>query len=171
MKRFIKLTLATATLFLVGGTAVSAQQLKFGYVDTQELMGLVIRKDGVEENLQRLANDYEDQLELMQVEGNRLVNEYQRNLATMTDAQRADREAEIRNLESRIRDFAQNAEMELGNKQQELIGEVARKIKVAVEKVGAAGAFFIVMDVNNMLYFDSANMTDLTAQVKRELGV
>lgn len=77
MKKII-LTLA-GFLFLFSASA-NAQQPKFGYINLQEVVSLMPERTEAQTQLQKINDDYASMLELMQVEFNNKVQEYQKNM-------------------------------------------------------------------------------------------
>ena len=73
MKRILKLTLVVAAS-LVASTAFGQ---KFAYINSQELIFTMPEVDSVNSKLELLEKDFVDNLELMQVEFNNKLNDYQ----------------------------------------------------------------------------------------------
>ncbi|MCD8186523.1 MAG: OmpH family outer membrane protein, partial [Rikenellaceae bacterium] len=111
MKNAIKLVLV-ALLALVGGTAM-AQQVKLAYINSSELFEAMPEREAAFTGLQAFVKDFEDQLELIQVELNTKFQDYQKNSSTFTEAQRTLKEKELQDLSSRMQETQQFAEQEV----------------------------------------------------------
>ncbi|MCY1500545.1 Outer membrane protein (OmpH-like) [compost metagenome] len=103
-----------------------------------------------------------------------MVDEYQAKLkkydsesTTVSEKINQDRAVEIQDMQKRIRDYGENAQKELQQKEQDLFKPIQDKIKAAIQKVGKAKGYQYVLDSNMVLLADGPN---ITADVKKELG-
>ena len=174
MKKFLKLTLV-ATLFM-SATTLSAQ--KFGRVDLAAIVPNMTEFKEAQTNLETYGKDLQDQLEQIQVEFNTKLAEYEKNGATYTDAVRQLKESELQQLQQRFTDFQQIAQQDLQRKEQELMAPIYDKANAAIEKVSKAGGYLAIFSTANdnpasagLAYFDKDALTDITAEVKAELGI
>ena len=77
-----------ALLFILAFVAVSvnAQNLKFGHINTTELVALMSDTDSAMVKLKAYQTELEEEMEAMQVEYNNKLNTYQQKAATWTAA-------------------------------------------------------------------------------------
>ena len=129
MKKFVKLTLAVALLF-IGASAANAQQ--FGRVDLTAIIPNMPEYQEADKNLAEYGKDLQDQLEQMQVEFNQKLADYQKNANTYSDAIRQTKESELQQLDQRLREFQQIAYQDLQKKQNELMAPIIEKANNAV---------------------------------------
>ena len=150
-----------------------AQQVKLGYINSQELFVAMPERETAIEQLQGYVAELENQLELIQVELNNKMQEYTKNLATYTDAIRTMKENEINGLNARLQESNQIAEQELQRLQAELLSPVFEKLNEAVEKVAKDNGITVVFDTaaGSMLYHDVSTMIDVLPLAKAELGI
>lgn len=174
MKTFFRLTLAIA--FMVSATAVHAQ--KFGRVDLAAIVTNMAEFKEAETNLQTYGRDLQDQLEQIQVEFNKLYADYEKNVATYSDSVRQLKERELTELQQRFQDFQQIAQQDMQKKEAEIMNPVYEKANEAVKKVAQAGGYIAIFSTTQdqpasagLAYFDPAQLTDITAEVKAELGI
>lgn len=169
MKRILKLTLVVAALF----AASTAYGQKFAYINSQELIFTMPEVDSVNAKLELLEKDFVDNLELMQVEFNNKLNDYQKNAATYTDAVRQLKEQELTEINQRYEQFQQSASQEMQAQQSVLMQPVYEKANNAIQKVAKANGFAGVFDLSAgpLVYFDETLMTDLMPLVYTELGI
>lgn len=172
MKKFFKLTLAVA--LMACSSSVFAQ--KFGRVDLAAIIPNMSEYKEASTNLETYAKDLQDQLEAIQVEFNTKLAEYEKAAGTLSDSVKQLKESELQQLQQRYRDFSTIAQQDLSNKENELMSPVFERANEAVKKVAQAGGYLIVFNTANaaaagLAYYDEAALTDVTAEVKRELNV
>ena len=174
MKNFLKLTLAVA--LMVSVTAVNAQ--KFGRVDLAAIVTNMTEYKEAVSNLETYGLDLQDQLEQIQVEFNKLYAEYEKNVTTYSDTVRQLKERELTELQQRFQDFQQLAQQDISKKEAELMNPVYEKANDAVKQVASAGGYIAIFSTTSdqpaaagLAYFDPAQLTDITPEVKAVLGI
>lgn len=170
MKSIFKLTLAMAALLLVSATNAASAQ-KFGYISFAELVFAMPDVKDVDENLQKLQQEFTDQLEQMQVELNKKMDEYQKTSETMTASIRQLKEQEMDNLNQRMREFYSKAMEDLEAERNKLMEPVIAKARAAVDSVMKAQGLAGVFDSQAMVSMDTSMMTDVMPLVKQQLGI
>jgi len=102
------LTKVLLVVVLVGLASFGqAQTLKIGYVDSNELMGMMPERDTIENKLRQFEQQLENELRAMATEYQTKLTDYQNNLATMSNLIRQSKEKELTDLQTRIQDFQQ----------------------------------------------------------------
>ena len=174
MKKFLKLTLAVA--LMVSATAVNAQ--KFGRVDLATIVTNMTEYKEATANLEAYGRDLQDQLEQIQVEFNKLYADYEKNVATYSDTVRQLKERELTELQQRFQDFQQLAQQDIAKKEAELMNPIYEKANEAVKQVSSAGGYIAIFSTTSdqpasagLAYFDPAQLTDITTDVKAILGI
>lgn len=174
MKKFLKLTLTLMLVF----SASSLFAQKFGRVDLAAIVTAMPEYKEAEANLQVYGKDLQDQLEQIQVEFNNRYLEYEKNVATYSDSVRQLKERELTELQQRFQDFQQVAQQDMQKKEAELINPVYTKANDAVKVVSTRGGYIAVFNTAGdqpasagLAYFDAEALTDITAEVKKELGI
>lgn len=175
MKNFFRLTLAVALIF-VGATTAYAQ--KFGRVDLASVVPNMPEYKEAVTNLEAYGKDLQNQLEQIQVEFNQKYADYEKNSKTYTDTIRQMKESELQQLQQRFADFQQIAQQDMQKKEQEVMAPIYEKADNAVKKVAAAGGYMAIFNTAGdqaasagLAYFDPNTLTDITADVKKELGI
>ena len=175
MKKFVKLTLAVALLF-IGASAANAQ--KFGRVDLTAIIPNMPEYQEADQNLATYGKDLQDQLEQIQVEFNQKYSDYQKNASTYNDTIRQMKESELQQLDQRLREFQQIAYQDLQRKQGELMTPIIEKANEAVTAVAKEGGYIAIFNTEGdiasaagLAYFDPALLTDITGDVAKKLGV
>ncbi len=171
MKFMMKLSLAVVAL-LAATTAGNAQP-KFGYVNSQEIILSMPEIQDVQLSLEKLQKEVEEQLEIIMVEYNNKLVDYQKNQANYSDAIRQSKEQELMSLQQRYEELSKAASQDLQNQQTKLMQPVIEKARAAIEKVAAAGGYTAIFDMaaGSLAYYDKNQMTDISPILKAELGI
>jgi outer membrane protein len=153
---------------------VGAQQTyKFGHVNGQELLALMPERDSAEAKYMAYGKDLEEMMEVMQVDYNKMLQEYQQKVKTWSDAIREAKEKDLQDKGQRIQEFQATAREDLQKRQMELLRPVIEKATDAVKKVGKDHGFIYIYDTSNaaLAYWDVEQSIDITELVKKELNI
>jgi outer membrane protein len=174
MKKLMKLALV-AVLALSASTAFGQ---KFGRVDLAAIVPNMPEYKEALTNLEAYGMDLQNQLEQIQVEFNTLLANYEKNAATMSDSIRQLKEQELSQLQQRFQDFQQVAQQDMQRKEAEVMNPIYEKANEAVKKVASEGGYMAIFSTTGdhagsagLAYFDPAALTDITAEVKKVLGI
>jgi len=166
-------TIILISIVLVTGSWVSAQSTgKFGHINSSELISTMPEADSAQTKIEKLAKDYELQLEEMNVELNKKYEDYLKNRDAYTDLIRQTKEADINEMNQRIQAFEQNAQMDLQSKQQEWLRPIIEKANKAVRDVAEENGFLYIFDISrgNPVYYSDQSV-DILPLVKAKLGM
>ena len=147
MKKNIKIILVT--FLLIGGIGLNAQDLKFGHIDSRELLMSMPETDSAQARIQQLSSDYDQQMEEMQVELNKKYDDYITNQETWTDLIRQTKEADLQEMQQRIQQFQQMAQQDLQTQQTQLMQPIIEKANNAVKEVAKEAGFIYIFDIGN----------------------
>lgn len=163
--------LMIAALFLCAAS-ISAQNLKFGHINSQELLMAMPERDSAEAKLKKYAKDLSDQIETLQVEFNKKYQDYLQKKATFTDAIREMKEKELSELQQRSQEFEQTAQQDYQKQQAEQMKPIIDKANATIAKVAKANGFIYIFDIStgSVAYF-SDQSTDILPLVKKDLGI
>jgi outer membrane protein len=169
MKRFT----AIAALIIFVAAAGNSQNLKFGHINSDELIQAMPEFDSATAKLEKFRKELVNALELMTVELNNKNDAYSKESKNLTDIVKQTKEQELIDLNRRIQEFQQNAQEQLQNKQVELFQPIYSKVDKAIKEVGKENGFLYVFDVakGSLLYFDETKSTNVTALTKAKLGL
>lgn len=170
MKRAYKLIALALLVFI--GQAATAQELKFGHIDTQELLGMMPEMKTAQTQLEAYATELQNDLEVLAVEFNNKRNEFEQKQAEMSDLLRETKQEELMTMQQNIQRYQQNSDQKFNQKQQELVGPVVEKARKAIQDVAKENGFTYVFDVSQgaLVYF-SEHSTDLLPLVQQKLGI
>jgi outer membrane protein len=171
MKNGIKALLLICAV-LVGGAAFG-QNLKFGVINSQEVISKMPERDSAEAKLMKLRNELGSQIESLQVEYNQKLQAYVQGRDKMADLVKQNKEKELQDLQQRVQEYGQNAESELSKQQGALLKPIVEKITEAIKAVGKANGFAYIFDtaVPSLAYYDTTLAVDVLPLVVKQLGI
>ncbi len=170
----MKRTIAFLMIIVLAGASFSlrAQQLKFGHINSQELLKAMPEYDSAQVQMQRFTQDLQNQMDELQVEYNKKLQDYQQQMDQLTDLIRKTKEEELMRLQKSIQDFQVAAQQEMQKKQQELMQPIIDKANQAIKDVARENGFIYIFDVasGSILYY-SEKSVDILPLVKKKLGI
>jgi outer membrane protein len=167
------LSVITLSLLLFVGASASAQTLKFGHIDFQALIQSMPERDVAQKAMAKMQADLESQLSVMQKEYQTKGQEYVALVKqpNVTDAIRQAKEADIQSLQERITTFQQQAQENLQKEESKQFQPIVEKARKAIGEVAKEQGMLYVFEVNSVLYYNTAQSTDLSPLVKTKLGL
>jgi outer membrane protein len=155
----------------VFGTELKAQ--KFGYVNSQELLLAMPETKKMDTMMAKKSEEYQLQVQKMYQEYQSKADNYQKKMAAgeMSKLIQEATEKELATMETNIREFQQSAEEDLDKYQSQLIAPIQEKALNAIKTVAKANGFSYIFDDASgaMLYKPEGD--DVTALVKKQLGI
>lgn len=167
MKRIIGI----AALVILVATAGQSQNLKFGHVNSDELIQALPEFDTASVQLENFRQELINALELMTVELNNKSDAYNKENKNLTDVVRQTKEQELVDLNRRIQDFQSNAQEQLQNRQIELFQPIYNKVDKAIKDVGKENGFIYIFNIGSTLYVDETKSVNVLPLVKAKLGL
>jgi len=171
MKNIFKIFI-TAT-FLLSGCFLQAQdQIKLGHINIQDLFDVMPERDTAQKKLENIAQQFENTLEELQVEYNKKLENYQKNINTMSDLIRTTKENELQDLMQRIQQFQVQAEQDLSRQRSGLFLPIQEKALKAINEVAEENGFTYIFDMSaGIVLFAAENTEDILPMVKEKLGL
>ena len=163
-----RITLAMGILCMA--LAVNAQ--KFGHITAELLLQEMPEYDSAQVKLQDLNKSYELEIERIQVEINKKIEEFQQTEATMSQLIKEAKASEIQEMQQRLQNFAQTAQQDLQQQQMAFLQPVMDKARKAIEEVAKEHQLLYVFDMSqgNPVYASEESM-DMLPLVKTKLGL
>ena len=159
-----------AALMLLAPLATSAQ--KFGHFNSAEVVQLMPEYTAAQNELQTLAQQYEDDLKRMQDEFQKKSEEFEKEQANLLENVRQRRQAELQDLYQRMQQTYNDNQQALQKAQAEKLQAISEKITNAVKKIGDEGGYVYIMDVTSGIPYISTKLsTDITPELKKALGI
>jgi outer membrane protein len=164
-----KLVLFLACAFVVS-SSVSAQ-VKFGYIDSRELLSAMPEKTKADSSLQLYAKSFQDQLTQMQKEYEKKLQDFQAQEKTMTDAIREVKIKEIQDLQNRMESTNQSAQEKVEKKRQDMYSPILEKADKAIKAVAAEKAYDYIFDASSGAILHAKETDNILPLVKAKLGI
>ena len=152
---------------------VSMMAQKFAPFDLSQIVPNRKEYTTAQTELENMQKQYEADLKLMQDELQKKSEELQKEGSKLVENIRARREQELNDLYQRYQQSYQDSQQALQKATQEKLGEITEKVLAAVKKLGEAGGYIYVVDTSsgNIPFVNTTLSTDITAQIKKEVGV
>ncbi len=162
-------------LAAAGAQGAAQAQQTVGYVDTEHILAQMPEYADVQQKLDRLAQQWQAELETQQQVVDALMQEFQARELLYTDAERAERQQAIRQArdeQARLRERYFGPEGQLYAEQQRLMRPVQARVLTAVEQVARAEGYDYVFDKSSdLLFMFAREQYDLSRAVLEELGI
>lgn len=166
--RFIK-TIAIACLLLIT-SEITAQELKFGHINVQELIMELPDKKDADTKLQAEAQILQDRLKVMSEEHEKKYRDYIAQRETMPELIRTTMEKEIQDIEQRLQNYQLMAQQTLQKKEQELYQPILEKVQRAIDAVGQEQGLIYIFDISSqVVLYHSEKSLDCGPLVKAKL--
>ncbi len=171
MKRVVFSVLLS--LLLVGVGYVCAQTpAKFAHIDSHALLTSLPKYDTIMKQLKAFEQELMDQMEQLQVEYNKKLQDYRQKSEGLTPALREAKERELTDLAQRANVFQQAAQSDLQTQQGKLLQPLIDEVNAAIQRVGTANGYTYVFDKGaGFLLYVSPASEDILEKVQKELKV
>ena len=145
---------------------------KFGHVTSEQLLQSMPEYDSAQTKLQELQQHYELEIERIQVEINKKIEEFNQNEATMSDLIKEAKASEVQELQMRLTNYSQTAQQDLQQQSMIVIQPVMDKARSAIDEVAKEHGLIYVFDLSqgNPIYTSEESL-DMVPLVKAKLGV
>jgi len=170
MKNTIKLVFAIVAVALC--STVSAQTPKLAHINIEDLIIAMPEYDSATVKVEKLRKVLETEVEDLQVEFRKKLDDYQKNEANLTEIVKQSRQTELQSLSQRVQNFIEDAQQELEMENNKLMMPVWEKANKAVENVAKEQGVTYVFSANpQILIFKAVGTLDLLPAVKQHLGI
>ena len=166
-----KVTFIALCVFAAVFTASAQTAPKFGHINMQEIIFLMDETDSARAELDKFSADMQATYSAMVEELRTKYATYEQMSANWTPSVLSTKQQEIQDLESRLQQYQQNAQMDMNNLQNQLMAPIQQKATEALNKVAKANGLVCVFEETVTPYIDAAQCMDLTDQVRTELGI
>ena len=171
MKCMLRISICLA--FALPSLAMS--QVKIAYVTTEAIMKQLPDAQDAQKQLDQFVVDWQGELNKLQQDWQKKLDDYDKRKLIMTEQRRADAEKELRDLEQKVAEyrnkkFGQNGDLFL--KQNELMKPVQDRVFKAIQDVALEEGYDYVFDKSGEILLMYANTKyDLTPKVLAKLTV
>ena len=155
----------------VMSVAASAQNLKFGYVNFNEIVMLMPEMDEARATMEENQKTNEEILISMYEEYQTKMQQYQQKAESWTPAIRESKEKEIMEIQARFEQTQQSLQQEIQVLQQNLQAPIYDKAQTVVNDLAKAQGIAFVFEKSSLLYVDPAQGIDLTPEARKALNI
>ncbi len=168
MKTLKRITLA----FGIFSIALAVNAQKFGHITSEQLLQEMPEYDSAQIKVQDLRTQYDLEIERIQVEINKKIEEFNQSETTMSNLIREAKASEIQEMQVRLQNFAQTAQQDLQQQSMVFIQPVMDKARKAIDEVAKEMGLLYVFDLSqgNPVY-TSEESVDMLPLVKAKLGL
>ena len=158
-------------ILMIAPLSLNAQ--KFAHFNSADIIPNMKEYIAATEEIQVMAKQYEDDMKLMQDELQKKADEFQKEQTNLLENVRQRREQELQDLYQRLQQSYQDNQQALEKARQEKMGVINEKVLAAVKKVGEAGGYVYVVDINTgaIPFINSQLSTDVSDLIKKEVGI
>lgn len=156
-------------------TSPAAAQQKIAYVDSDYILTKTPDYASVQQQIDRLASDWQKELDERKAEVDEMFTEYQARELLYTNEERNRRRQDIIRAEEeverlRVKYFGPDGDLFI--QQEQLMRPIQERILEAIEEVATADGFDYVLDRNgDALFLFAKPQFDLSDKVLEELGI
>ena len=145
---------------------------KFGHVNSQEVIQAMPEFTKARTEIEALTKQYEADLKSMQDELQKKAEALDKEQATLPENIKQRRQTELQDMYQKIQQSYQDNQQALAKEQQDKMSAITTKVLDAIKAVGQAGGYVYIMDVTGGIpYISTTLSTDVTAEVKKKLGI
>ena len=145
---------------------------KFGHVTSELILQAMPEYDSAQLELEELRQFYTVELERIQVEINKKIEEFNQAEATMSDLIKEAKASEIQELQMRLQNYSQTAQQDLQQQGMLVMQPVMDKARTAIDEVAKENGLLYVFDLSqgNPIYTSEESL-DMVTLVKAKLGI
>lgn len=165
------LIVIVACLLAFAGSASAQKNIKFGHINSNDLMQIMPGRDSAQAILQTEVANLEEQLKSMQGEMEKRYNEYMEKQSGWTELIRNTKQRELQDMGTRIQEFQENAQKSLQQREQDLLKPIIDRAKKAISDVAAEGGYTYILDSGTAAVLYSQDSDDIMPMVKKKLGL
>ena len=159
-------------LLVLFAVAITVNAQKFGHITAEALLQVMPEYDSAQTKLADLNRTYELEIERIQVEINKKIEEFQNTMDSMSELMKETKASEIQDMQTRLQSFAQTAQQDLQQQQMALIQPIMEKARTAIADVAEELGLLYVFDMSqgNPVYA-SEESVDMLPLVQTNLGL
>lgn len=165
----MKRTLFVLALALALPGVASAQALKIGYINSQNVLAEAPGAKEAQTQFDADMASYKAEVQKMATELENLVKQYEQQQAMLSPAAKQTRETDIRTKQQAYQDRLSEIDQRAAKRQQELVQPVMDKINAVIEAYRAEQGYSLIFDVASGGIVAANPTMDLTTEIIRRL--
>ncbi len=145
---------------------------KFGHVTSEVLLQAMPEYDSAQLELEELRQHYTLELERIQVEINKKIEEFNQAETSMSELINEAKASEIQELQMRLQNYNQTAQQDLQQQGMLVMQPVMDKAREAIDEVARENGLLYVFDLSqgNPIYTSEESL-DMIPLVRAKLGI
>ena len=156
MKRILILS-----IIIFGAQNLMAQGAKIGFIHSDTVLVSMPEYEQAKNQIETYSSQLSSQLQSKGAEFEEKAKEFEQNANTWAEAIVIDKREELVRLESNIRDFQQQAETKMRDKENEILGPLYGKIESVIRSLAAEEGYDYITPSQVFLYANpDHNLTD-----------
>ncbi|MES2891495.1 MAG: OmpH family outer membrane protein [Bacteroidota bacterium] len=167
MKKFIVAIMLGITVLGLSNTA--SAQTKIGYINTEELIGVMPEAEKANSELQEYQTALQQQYASYYKELGELDSLFNRDSSKMNKATKDLKRNDMIALYQKVQGWQQTMQQKIGEKQQELLAPIQRKALDNIKAVAKENGYNYILEAGTLLVSPPAD--DILALVKKKLGI
>ena len=146
---------------------------KFGHINSSDIIPLMSEYKAAQAEMEELVKQYQEELDYMQNEYSKKVDDYMKNRETLPESIRERREQELTESQQKMQQYYNDCEVNKSQKENQLMGAIEDKVLKAIKAVGEEGGYVCIFNIAGGVvpYVSSTLTTDVTEAVKAKLGI
>lgn len=171
---FRKTPICLLLTFMLGATAISAQaQSKYGHMNLGNMLENMPDTKKANMSLKVFADSLGVKDSIMTKAFQEEVGKYQADYQAgkLTPVQAQQTEAELQKKQEEIQKFEQQAQQMVAAKREELLKPILQRVEDAVKAVANESGYLMIFDTSSGAMLFANESDDITALVKKKLGM
>jgi outer membrane protein len=156
----MRIFLTAAVIFCASVLSAQSGAAKFGYVDTDYILGQIPEYKAAQSELDKTSVQWQKEIDAKYAEVDKLYKAYQADAILLTDDMKKKRENEIINKEKEVKELQKQrfgVDGELYKKRQELVKPLQDKVYNAIKAVAEKNGLGFIMDKSGQVSLLYAN--------------
>ncbi len=166
-----RILLIAAFLVFVAAGASAQSKIKVGHIDFAKLYAEMPGQDSIKKVFQEHARSLQETFNSMQTEYQNKLQDYQSNMATMSNLIRQNKERELMDIQTRLENFRNQAEEDLQAKELELSKPIIDKARAAIRDIAKENGYTFILNNTESMILYAEPTDDITPLVKKKLGI
>lgn len=154
-------------LSMMGASA----QTKIGYINTEELIGVMPEAEKADTELKEYQNSLAQQGQDMAKDADERADQFVKDSIKLSPSMKEIKRKEIIDLYQKVQNWQQTAQDMYNQKAQTLIAPIRQKALKAIQDVAREKAYGYVLDASTSVLLVSPPGDDLLGAVKAKLGI
>ncbi|MXX55083.1 MAG: OmpH family outer membrane protein [Gemmatimonadetes bacterium] len=156
-------------LLLCCVASLNAQGARVGYVNSQQVLTEYGPAQEAQAELQSAAQEADSELQLLGSGFQSALAEFQQQAMSMTPEARQNRQQELASSEQAIQRRQQELELQLAQRQQELLQPINDRITAIIEEIRVEGNYAVILDASSGAIVAADPALDITQDVLTRL--